>query len=260
MEFQGTGLALNDDGMERVCDALRVTSVEVWAVLTVETRGFGFLQERRPRILFERHVFRKLTKGAFDGVDPGISQTKPGGYVGGSGEYVRLASAMALDRSAGLKSASWGIGQVMGFNHKAAGFTTVDDMIAGMVRDETSQLLGMAGFIDDAGLSAALRKKDWETFARGYNGSDFKKNDYDTRLAAAHAKCKILAPDLRLRAAQAALLYVGLDPGPVDGVPGRLTRSALLTFQQAHGLPETGNLSAATEATLVSVAFPAAAV
>jgi hypothetical protein len=260
MEFQGTGRPLNSDGMDQICDTLRVTAVEVWAVLTVETRGFGFLSDRRPQILFERHVFHKLTGGAFDAIEPGISQTKAGGYVGGAGEYGRLDTAMNLDRPAALKSASWGIGQVMGFNHKAAGFTTVEALIDAMVQNETSQLLAMSGFIEDAGLDSALRKKDWEAFARGYNGKDFKKNEYDTRLAAAHAKCKILPPDLRLRSAQAALVYVGLNPGPVDGVPGRLTRSALLTFQGKHGLPETGNLSAATEAMLVSVAFPAATV
>jgi hypothetical protein len=36
------------------------------AVLTVETLGSGFLPDRRPRILFERHFFPSETKGAFD--------------------------------------------------------------------------------------------------------------------------------------------------------------------------------------------------
>lgn len=39
---------------------------EVWAVLTVETGGFGFFQDRRPEALLERHISHKLTNGKFN--------------------------------------------------------------------------------------------------------------------------------------------------------------------------------------------------
>jgi hypothetical protein len=45
---------------------------------------------------------------------PDISNPKPGGYKGGAGEYSRLEAAMTLDKEAALKSASWGLAQVMG--------------------------------------------------------------------------------------------------------------------------------------------------
>jgi hypothetical protein len=256
VEFQGTAVPLDDEGQDRVCAILDVTPVEVWAVLTVETRGFGFLADRRPVILFERHIFHRLTGGTFDLGHAGISDSKPGGYVGGAGEYARLRTAMDLDRCAALESTSWGLGQVMGFNHEVAGFTTVDEMVAALVRNESSHLFAMARFILGTGLDGPLRRNEWETFAEGYNGPDFRKNKYDTRLAAAHAKSAILLPDLRLRAAQSALVYVGFDPGPIDGVPGRRTRSALLAFQEEHGLPQTSELDKETEATLLAIAFP----
>ena len=52
MEFQDKGLPLSDEGMDQICELLGVNEPEVWAVLTVETRGFGFLKDRRPQILF----------------------------------------------------------------------------------------------------------------------------------------------------------------------------------------------------------------
>jgi len=257
MKFKSQGRPLSDEGMDHVCSTLSVSEPEVWALLTVETRGFGFLQDRRPQILFERHIFHKLTKGKHDTADSNISHAKPGGYAGGPGEYSRLEKAMKLDREAALQSASWGIGQVMGLNFKVAGFATIDAMVADMVKDENAQLLAIANFIKGKNLAGALQRRNWVSFARGYNGRDYKKNEYDTRLAAAHAKYKILLPDLPLRTAQAALLYLGIDPGPVDGFRGRRTRSALTQFQERVKLPETGDLDRDTERMLLAEAFRA---
>jgi hypothetical protein len=255
MNFQNQGRPLSDDGMNHICSTLGVSEPEVWAIMSVETRGFGFLQDRRPQILFERHIFHKLTSGKHDNGNTDISSAKAGGYIGGPGEYSRLEKAMKLDQTAALQSASWGIGQVMGSNYKVAGFNSVDDMAAEMVNDENAQLLAMANFIKGNGLDSALQHQNWESFARGYNGTDFKKNEYDTRLAAAHAKFKVSTPDLTLRTAQAALLYLGFDPGAVDGVRGRRTLSALMQFQERFGLPETGELDHDTEAKLLAEAF-----
>src|SRR5580765_8565755 len=113
IEFSGTGLPLSSDGLAAVTDKLGVYAAEVWAVLTVETRGCGFLADRRPLILFERHYFSRLTKRKFDAEVPDISNKKWGGYGGGAREYDRLARAVKLDRVAALSSASWGLGQVM---------------------------------------------------------------------------------------------------------------------------------------------------
>ena len=255
MNFTSKGSPLSDQGMNSVCTTLGIAQAEVWSVLTVETQGFGFLKDRRPRILFERHKFHGFTNGRHDADNADISNVKPGGYVGDEGEYPRLQKAMALDQDAALQSASWGIGQVMGFNFKDVGYSDINSMVTDMVKGENEQLLAMANFIKANSLDGALRSQSWETFARGYNGSDFKKNNYDERLAAAHAKYKVMLPDLTLRTAQAALLYLGFNPGTVDGVIGKRTRSALTDFQGKFGLPETGELDPATEKKLLDEAF-----
>ncbi len=46
--------------------------------------------------------------------------------------------------------------------------------------------------------------------------------------------------------AQSKLKSLGLDPGPLDGVAGGATRTAVQAFQKQSGIPETGALDAAT--------------
>ena len=253
MEFQGEGFPLTSSGVDTAAGELGVGLPELWAVIRVETRGWGFLADRRPQILYERHVFNRLTNGRFRVSAPTISNPKSGGYLGGRKEYDRLSLALALDRDAALSSTSWGIGQVMGFHAEALGFGTVQQMVDEMTVSEDRQLGPMAQFILSEDLHLELRKKDWTRFARGYNGPQFAKNQYDEKLR--YAYDDLIAnglPDLRLRSAQLRLLYRGFHPGPIDGVIGNVTRGALRRFQREEGLPVTGELDDATEGRLLS--------
>jgi N-acetylmuramidase/Putative peptidoglycan binding domain len=251
MEFQGDGLPLTSSGLDAAVVELHVGLAELWSVIRVETRGWGFLADRRPHILYERHVFNRLTHGIFRATAPGISDPKAGGYLGGAQEYDRLAEALIFDRKAALSSTSWGIGQVMGFHAEELGFESVEQMVTEMVKSEDRQLGVMAQFIAGEKLHVALGKRDWTRFARGYNGPQFAKNQYDERLR--HAYDDLLAnglPDLRLRSAQLRLLYRGFEPGPIDGVMGNVTRNTLRRFQAQEGLAVTGDLDGPTEARL----------
>jgi len=254
ISFTGTGKPLTQENLNSACDLLQVNEAKIWAVLAVETSGFGFFSNRRPRILFERHIFHKQTDGQFDS-HSNISNKHSGGYIGGKNEYARLQKAIDLNREAALKSASWGIGQVMGFNFESAGFSSTEEMINAMIETEGKQLPAMINFIKDHGLDTALQNANWEKFAEGYNGPQFKKNDYDSRLALANAKYEIKLPDLKLRSAQASLTYLDFKPGPVDGLRGRRTHSALVQFQEQSGLPVTGELTEQTEIQLMETAF-----
>src|SRR5262244_3790371 len=136
-EFRGDALPLEQEGAGEITESLQIGMAELWAVLTVETRGFGFLPDRRPLILFERHIFSRETVARFDDAHPDLSNPSPGGYgSGGAAQYERLARAIQLDRRAALRSASWGLGQVMGFNALSAGFVDVEEMTKKMVASE----------------------------------------------------------------------------------------------------------------------------
>ena len=69
MDFAGKGQPLADADMQAALAAMDLDAAHdlpvLWAVLTVESRGFGFLADRRPKILFERHIFFRETAGRF---------------------------------------------------------------------------------------------------------------------------------------------------------------------------------------------------
>ncbi|UUZ68721.1 N-acetylmuramidase domain-containing protein [Polaromonas sp. P2-4] len=254
--FEGMGLPLSEAGLAKAAGDIGIGLPALWAVMTVETKGCGFLRDRRPLILFERHVFHKRTNGRFDATAPDLSDPDPGGYgAGGPFQHDRLARAIALDRRAALESASWGLGQVMGYNAASVGFADVEAMARAMSSSEDAQFQGMVGFITANKLSKFLQQGDWENFASRYNGPGFKKNRYDEKLAAEHARyVKGPLPGLRLRAAQLLLTYRGFNPGPVDGWFGKRTKGALAEFQKARNLPATGELDDATFSAMESAA------
>jgi hypothetical protein len=240
MAFVGRSHPLSSSGMAAVASSLSVSVQEVWTVLNVETSGCGFLADRRPQLLYERHIFHRLTGGRFD--DGDLSHPVAGGYgAGGAHQYDRLTAAMNLDRAAALQSASWGLGQVMGENFAAAGFANVDDMVQAMSDSEDAQLTAVAGFILAHRLDRALASHDWASFARGYNGPAFAINHYDVRLRGEFQKLEAgVLPNLDIRAAQLFLTFRGFHPGPVDGFVGPLTRAAITEFQRSTGLNQTG--------------------
>ena len=246
LEFTGKSLAITSNGFAEAANDLGVKAPEIWTVLAVETSGCGFLPDRRPPILYERHIFHRLTGGRFD--DGDISDPSPGGYgPAGAHQYDRLASAIARDRNAALQSASWGLAQVMGMNFRLAGFNGVEDMVSALCDSEDSQLLALAAFLKSSRLDNSLRIHDWTSLARGYNGPNFAANQYDTKLRGEFQKFSTgPLPDITTRAAQLYLTFRGFHPGPVDGVAGSRTRDALSQFQQANGLPVTGIADDAT--------------
>lgn len=187
----GTAAALGDADFRRAAQALNCDVACVRAVAEVESNGHGFLPSGQPKILFEAHVFARLTGGAFTASHPNISSTRANKTLyGAAGEhqYDRLALAQALDHQAALSSASWGLFQVMGFNHAAAGYPSVTDYVAAMFTDEGHHLDAMVGFLKANHLDAALRTKDWERFTRGYNGKGGIANGYHLRLGKAFAR------------------------------------------------------------------------
>lgn len=160
------------------------------AVCKVEAPRGGFNPDGSPATLFEGHKFSVFTGGKYDKTAPDISYPKWTRQFYGKtwqAEQDRLQRAMRLDRDAALKSASWGKFQIMGFNHEMAGFKTVQEFINAMYRSEREQLMAFVSFLQKTNLTGALKRREWKSFARGYNGPSYAANQYDTKLAAAYA-------------------------------------------------------------------------
>lgn len=166
---------------------LKVPVAAIRAVCEVEAPRGGFLPTGEPTILFERHIFSRLTNRRYDARHPDISNKSPGGYGPASAQHARLQKAVQLDKPAALKSASWGRFQILGLNHVQAGFTSLQDFINAMYRSEQSQLEAFVDFIkNDKRLLNALQTLNWTAFARIYNGPAYRINRYDTRLQLAY--------------------------------------------------------------------------
>ncbi len=173
-------------------DALGVTEAHVKAVLAVESRGRGFdPTTKRPIILYEPHVFHRETDGKWSSRFGGVSYEdwghKPYPHTQ-DGRYGQLIYAMGLDEKAALRATSWGLGQIMGFNHEACGFKTVAQFVDAMVKSERDQLLAFARLLRTWGLGEKLKRGDWAGFARKYNGPGYKTNRYDEKLEAAYKR------------------------------------------------------------------------
>ncbi len=165
----------------------------VMAVAAVESSGGGFDPEGFPKTLFEGHWFHKLTNGKYSESHPTLSYAKWTKKFYGKTwqeEKARLAEAMALDRTAAMNSASWGMFQIMGFNSARCGFKTIQQFVTAMCKSEDSQLGVFTQYIINTGLADELRDKRWADFARLYNGPEFAANAYDTKLAKAYEKAK----------------------------------------------------------------------
>ncbi|OJW85076.1 MAG: hypothetical protein BGO69_01805 [Bacteroidetes bacterium 46-16] len=167
----------------------------VKAVAQVEANGNGFLKDGRPKILFEGHVFwKQLLK---NGIDPQSIQVgnedilypvwdpaKVRKYYN-MDQYARLEKAKQINEDAALKSASWGAFQIMGFNYAACGYNSVQNFVDAQ-SDDYNQLLSFCNYIKKVHLNVNLQHQDWKGFARGYNGPDYWKNQYDIKLKNAY--------------------------------------------------------------------------
>lgn len=188
--FIGAAKRLDDIDLPKLGARIGVGEDEIHALIEVETAGGGFDKIGRPRLLFEPHVFyRNLTGSKRDeAIRAGLAYPKWGTKPYPKDSYPRLLKAMEIDETAALKSASWGLGQVLGENHKMVGYATPQAMVLAFMADEENHLSAMVEFIKGAHIDDDLKAHRWAVVARVYNGPGYAANHYDTKLAAAYAK------------------------------------------------------------------------
>lgn len=191
--------------MERLTDAriaeiARENGIHPAALLAVKlvesgTKS-GFLDSGKPQILFEGHVFYKYLKANVKSLDmnklcaqyPNIVYPKwnKSKYLGGEKEWTRLEQARQINVKYANYAASWGMFQVMGFNYKTCGCKTINEFVEKMCASQEQQLLLTLNFLKNSNLIVLLQKRQWATFAKGYNGPGFAQNKYHIKLQAAY--------------------------------------------------------------------------
>lgn len=191
-----TGSKITEAEIIAAANLIGVEPRAMKTVMLVEASGSGFLPSGRAKILFEALWFSDFTKGKYDQSHPHISSPtwNQDLYEGGEAEWTRLEDAMKLDRAAAIKSASWGLGQLMGAHCDECPAVRrmyngdVELWMANQNMSEGKQLEAMALFIsDNSAMLAALKGKNWAKFAYLYNGEGYAANEYDIKLAEAYA-------------------------------------------------------------------------
>lgn len=171
--YSKTAARATEQDIAAVAKELHCAPPAVHAVMLVEAAGGGFLSDNRPKILFEAHVFGRITEHEYDDEHPNVSApTWDRSLYGATGahQYDRLAEAMELNESAALRAASWGMFQVLGMNFKACGFADVQAFVRAMCRDERAHLDAFVAFCKSTSCARSIAWREWAAFARTYNG------------------------------------------------------------------------------------------
>ncbi len=154
------------------------------AVIAVESGGSGF-RDGRVILRFEPHVFiakvGALFRQRFSVGEPAwagkfhLCDGKP--FHGDQdAEYSAQAVAVALAEQAAAEAASYGLGQIMGFNYATCGYTSADEMRNAFGTGIEPQIRAMFEYFknrkDKTGQSCIdyLRAGDLVNFAALYNG------------------------------------------------------------------------------------------
>lgn len=244
---------------KRIAEMNNLPVANLRAVVKIEAAGAGYNRAGLMKLLYEYHIAFRRTKGKvrYRLAKAGLAVKRWGAKKyprAMAARHEQVKNAVAIAGDAGFEFASYGLPQMMGFNHKVCGFVSARAMVSFMLEGEANQLEVMIRFLKGTGLINHLRKGNWKSFARGYNGPAYAKHGYDRKLAHA-AKMfarnpgkdairkpvpkSSAAPDLDVRQAQKWLAQLGFKPGAADGWMGDITAEVILQFQRSH--PDLSN-------------------
>lgn len=197
--YIGTAIPLADSDYGRLAQANGIEEAALRAVTQVEAAGKGFYSSGALVCLYEPHVAYRNTSGSLRQklINAGLAYPKWGEKPYPKSSFPRIDQCTEI---AGAEIAaiatSWGLPQILGENHIAAGFPTALEMVKNFAVSEINQIAGMIQFIKaNPRMLAALEKHDWKAFARLYNGPSFAKNDYDGKLSRAYRRWAFVKPN-----------------------------------------------------------------
>lgn len=246
---------------------LGVEPAALCAVVQVESDGTVFARVKgrnEPLIRWEGHYFDRRLKGAAREAArrAGLAHPTAGAIKNPQSQekrYAMLTRAFEFGAAEAIESCSWGVGQVMGAHWSWLGYSSASELMNRARSGVVGQIELMGRFIEKEGLVGALQRRDWPAFARAYNGKNYRKNKYDTKLARAYGDfartlpitassdrtlsaagmLRLASRGARVRELQHLLVRAG-HPVNIDGDFGPATHAAVQAFQRAAGLEVDG--------------------
>lgn len=181
--------------LEGFADRLGCTVAQLSAVAAVESGGGAFFTSGHPKILWERHYFFKRLQILI----PMISDPVAGGYTmdanknGVNDSWEKLADAAMRAPAYAFESCSWGKFQIMGAWWQKLGYPSAAEFAWSMRESEVGHYEAFVRYIEVFGLTTALRAVDGNPMnarplAKGYNGPNYAKFNYDIKIANAYRR------------------------------------------------------------------------
>ena len=169
------------DKIKSVTDTYNIDPNFTLAVATVESNCKGYRNNGFPVIRFEKHVFLRYLKKAK------VAQQiiRKAECIKGSG-WDAYQSALAIDEHFAKLSTSFGMFQIMGFNHAVVGYETVEEFVEAMETSIEKQVDAFCMFVINTNAKKAIDNKDYSSFAYKYNGPNYRMNNYDVKLENAY--------------------------------------------------------------------------
>lgn len=257
--------------LSRIAESYGVETAALMAIIEVESSGQIFTEingRNYPLIRWEGHYFDRLVPVSKreEARKAGLAHPIPGTIKNPKSQlnrYQMLRRALKIDEDAALQSISIGVGQVMGAHWKILGYRSPREMFNRALDGFEGQVELMLRYIDHFDLLDELQRLDWSGFARGYNGPSYRKNKYDSRMAAAYRKysgaetppspasgmLRMGSTGARVREVQQLLVRAGMSL-TVDGDFGPATKQAVMEFQTLKGITVDGVVGPETMAAL----------
>jgi hypothetical protein len=221
------------------------------AVAFVESGGVFFWivnGKQVPAYRHEGHYFYRILKREKPellqkAVDQGLANPTAGvvkNPTNWTERYKLFERCKAIDEGIAIRSASWGVGQVMGDNYDDLGYGSPESFYQTVLSGVEGQLDVMYKFITYNHLDDEIERQDWAGFAKGYNGSNYRVNNYDKQLAKAYAMFNGHPDNGGVMLVQQKLASLGLYNGKIDGLKGTQTSLAITAFQEKVGLKPDG--------------------
>jgi len=155
----------------RAIDALKGAPTSLAAaIIAIESSGHAFGRGWTPKVMGLTAITNRFEPRQFKKTSPI--------------EAKDLLEAWNMNPERSMESTSWGVGQVMGFNHHVIGYRTASEMVEAF-RDVSSQVLATCFMVGYA-YAVAGSRIDYDSIARAYNGPA-APSTYKAKLAAFHA-------------------------------------------------------------------------
>lgn len=219
--------------------------IEAVCAKEVDGKNLTFSQGGRqiPKILYEKHVMWDLLEKANisprdvlrDNPSLGdvLGQTPYRSYGRYIKQYSKRERAMQIHRDAAFGACSYTGFQIMGYHHAACGYESAEAFGEAMA-DADQHIPAFVAFIRSEKLEKFLQTRDFEGFAKRYNGPDYWRKGYHIELARIYQR--ILARNLpKHESAVTAVVQSGtIQRGAAIVAAGAAPATALL--------PESDNI------------------